>query len=302
VRSLAIIIALAALSCAPPAGAPGRHAAADTTTSAPRAAGSISTIALSGQGTAIALTPDGRRALVTTIRGVLVVDLDAGRVATTIDAGDTPQAIAIDAQGRYAWIADFLSRSVIALDVGANAVAGRIPLAEPRRAVLTPAIALGPDGGRVYVLDTADEDLVVIDTASRRVVRDQYLDLHPGAVAVAPDGRVAYVAGCRLSCIDGDLLVVDAATAAVTRRIHLPSAPYALVLTPDGRRAYVAHGRDASVSIVDLANDTVRSAAVDPHPVAAGRDVGSSLTLSRTSVWRLTDLSKHEPLPVATAR
>jgi len=271
VGRVVILLALAATAC----GRPSARAivpAPTGETSGPSAA--VTSVDLPAQGTGIALTPDGRRALVATVGGVLVVDVDAGRVAEKIDAGDAPCAIAVAPDGRHAWVADLLSRNLTELDLRTDAATARISLGGPRRPVLTPSVAVSGDGARVYAIDGAKENLLVVDAADQRVLHDQFLDIHPGGVAASRDGRLVYVAGCRLSCVDGEVLIVEAASAAVTKRVRLPSAPSGLALSRDGRYAYVPHGREATVSVIDLAGGSIATLAVDPHPVdvAVGRD------------------------------
>ena len=83
---------------------------------------------------------------------------------------------------------------------------------------------------------------------------------------MSPDGKLVYVAGCKLSCIDGSFLVVDAASGNVVSTTALADAPTALALAPDGSRAYLANGRAASVAFVDLSTKAVTTVAVGPDP------------------------------------
>jgi YVTN family beta-propeller protein len=134
---------------------------------------------------------------------------------------------------------------------------------------MAPSVAIAADGRRAYVTNaTSDDDhLLVVDTASNAIVKDQFLPIHPVGVAVSPDGTRVFVVGCKLSCIDGTLLTLDAATATVTSTIALAAAPSGLALAPDGTRAYVANGRDASVAIVTLATGGVAMIPVSPQPL-----------------------------------
>ena len=77
----------------------------------------------------------------------------------------------------------------------------------------------------------------------------------PVAVAVAPDGRFAYVANRDA----GVLTVVDTATDRATGTIPVPGDPQAVAFSPDGRRAYVAvaRGTGGEVGVVDTATGSV---------------------------------------------
>ncbi len=255
VGRVVILLALAATACGRP---PARAIVPAPTgeTSGPSAA--VTSVDLPAQGTGIALTPDGRRALVTTVGGVLVIDADARRVVKKIDAGDAPCAIAVAPDGVHAWVADLLSRNLTELDLGAEATTARIPLGGPRRPVLTPSVAVSADGARVYAIDGAKENLLVVDAADQRVLHDQFLDIHPGGVAASRDGRLVYVAGCRLSCgllyvpsfASASLVVVDPTTRQRVAGVALRNPAHAVAVSDDGR-VYVTHAAK-TLSIIDM--------------------------------------------------
>lgn len=77
----------------------------------------------------------------------------------------------------------------------------------------------------------------------------------PVAVAVAPDGRFAYVADRDASAVT----VFDTVGGVARGSIPLPGRPQAVVFAPDGRRAYVALALDAAgeVAVVDTGTGAV---------------------------------------------
>jgi len=237
---------------------------------APAVSGAVvATIPLSDYGTDVAVGADGARVYVPVRTGkVLAIDAASRRVASTIATDGQPYAIALAADGAHAYVMDLTAQYVFALDTVNDRLVKRIPVGIIERPVMTPAVAVSRDGARAYVTNATvmDDHLLVIDTATNAIGGDHFLGIHPAAVAVSPDGRLVYVAGCKLSCIDGSLLVVDAASARVVSTIPLASAPAALVLAPDGSRAYVPNARAATVAVIDLATTTVTTVPVGPEP------------------------------------
>ncbi len=55
-------------------------------------------------------------------------------------------------------------------------------------------IALSPDGSRLYVVNTTSDSLSIIDTATKKVLKELKVGLEPVSVAVRPDGNRVWVA------------------------------------------------------------------------------------------------------------
>lgn len=248
----------------------GRHASA---TLAARTGAVVERFPVGRSPSAVALSPDGRYAYVTSIDdgGVSVVDTH-----TTIPVGSRPTAIVFSPTRRLFYVAQPDAGTVTAVDTASNTVTGApIPVGgQPGALALTPdekrlyvadsaagtvravdmagptsavgppvqvggapmGLAVVPDGTRVYVADSAGGTLAVIDTATGTMTGAP-VALATGAfdVASARDSRRLYVADAGADAI----LVVDATTLTVTARVALPSTPRWLAVTPDGSRLLV---------------------------------------------------------------
>lgn len=219
--------------------------------------------------TAVAVTPDGRKAYIANFgpvssapaaerQTVTVVDVLSGQPLREITVGLQPVSVAVSPDGASVWVANSGSPadsgSISIIDTDTDAVVGEIT-----EGLRNPAgIAFAPDGTQTYVSNQAAGTLSVIDTAAR--VNVASVDLgpagsYPTGVAVTPDGGRVYVAGNA----SGTVLSVDpAARRLASVPIRLPSwgMPYGVALTPDGSKLYVTASGSDEVSVVDTATDS----------------------------------------------
>jgi YVTN family beta-propeller protein len=157
------------------------------------------------------------------------------------------------------------------------------------------AIAITPDGSKVYVTNRGFNFTQVIDTVTNAVNASVRTGFRAGnAIAVTPDGTKVYVAGGNLGVAvidtatdtlvgspipvlaiglavspdssklyvasqldDTAVSVIDTATNAVTATIPVASNPGALAVTPDGGKVYIVNSDDNTVSVIDTAINTV---------------------------------------------
>ncbi|QQS54653.1 MAG: PASTA domain-containing protein [Candidatus Competibacteraceae bacterium] len=155
-------------------------------------------------------------------------------------------------------------------------------------------VAVHPDGMLVYVANSGDRTVSVIETVFNRVVGVIALDefggapqpLVPRGVAVSPDGNRLYVtdgAGNRLFVID------TTANHSVVDIVPVGKKPYGVAVSPDSKRVYVANTDDNTVSVIEAI--TNRVIAVVPvvsginangqwAPWAFGRFVGPLATVA----------------------
>jgi WD40 repeat protein len=184
-----------------------------------------------GTVTAVAVTPDGRRAVSGSHDTTLKVwDLATGAVLQTLAGhANSVTAVALTPDGRCA-----VSASSTTLKVWDLATKD-VPQTLAGHANSVTAVALTPDDHRAVSAST-DKTLKVWDLATGAVL--QTLEGHAGevkAVAVTPDGRRAISASD-----DTTLKVWDLATGTALQTLGHWYAVTAVALTPDGRRAVSA--------------------------------------------------------------
>jgi len=161
-------------------------------------------------------------------------------------------------------------------------------------------VAVHPNGQFVYVANSGDRTVSVMETVFNRVIGIIALDefggapqpLVPRGVAVSPDGQRLYVtdgAGDRLFVID------TTANHAVTGIVQLrlddqPRVPYGVSVSPDNRRVYVANTASNTVSVVggwnaaaSQVNRVIAEIPVGLGPWAFGQFMGPLATVAAPS-------------------
>ena len=119
---------------------------------------------------------------------------------------------------------------------------------------------------RIYVANSAGNDITVIDPATKAVTGTIKVSDHPHGIVASPDKKRLYVSSEGEDVLD----VVDLATFKVLRRVPLGRRPNNLAITPDGRRVYVCIRGESWVDVVDTARlEVVKSVPVGraPHNV-----------------------------------
>ena len=110
-------------------------------------------------------------------------------------------------------------------------------------------------------------------------------DVRPIDLAIAPDGRTVYLAGCKPICTPGFVELLDTATQRFTREIQVDGNPYRIAVAPNGARAYTANLSGPSVSVIDLASNAVVATVrvpVQPTGLAVSPDSRTVWVASQT--------------------
>jgi YVTN family beta-propeller protein len=127
---------------------------------------------------------------------VSVIDTGTNTVVATVPIGTFPIGVAVAPDGKHAYVTNFLSNNVSVIDTASNTVVAMVPVGPAPSS----GVAITLAGKHVYVANSADFGPVgagsvsVIDTATNTVEATVPLGSYPTGVAVAPDGKYAYVA------------------------------------------------------------------------------------------------------------
>ncbi|HYG95597.1 MAG TPA: beta-propeller fold lactonase family protein [Solirubrobacterales bacterium] len=199
----------------------------------------------------LAITPDGKTLIVGAEGGdnLTIIDTQSNQVVTTIPltfegVSQEASTIAIAPNGKTAYVLSYSLEGILVLDLQTNQIVGSpIPIGpEPW------GVAFSPDGSFAYATTLENDEIVVIDTASRQPVDSIPVGEEPRNVAFAPDGKTAYVVNEE----ENSVSVIDTQSRAVVGDpILVGDSPWGVAVNPTGSRAYVSNRSDDSVSVID---------------------------------------------------
>jgi YVTN family beta-propeller protein len=189
-------------------------------------------IALSDGGFNLLVSPGGNRLYVTTANGILhIIDVGTLQVLETLSVGAAANGLAIDADARRVYVSSISAALVTAINSETNQVVRRYDVAAmPQRIAVNSSgdelyiasetvglevldlasgdretvpgvgdgavgLALSPDEQVIYVTRPPDGELVIVDRATRQVVKRFSYLARPRNVTFAVYGRVAIVTG-----------------------------------------------------------------------------------------------------------
>ena len=133
------------------------------------------------------------------------------------------------------------------------------------------ALPLAASTVRVYVANSAGDNVTIIDPAANKAVGEIKVSNNPHGIVPSPDKSRFYVSSETEDVLD----VVDRASARILRRVPIGKRPNNVAITPDGRRVYVCIREASWVDIVDTASlEKVKSVPVGkaPHNVYCAPD------------------------------
>ena len=164
-----------------------------------------------------------------------IVDVASKAVLEEIPVGISPYAIV--RQGQKAYVTNWGGR-------------------RPREDDLT-----GPTSGSRVVVDAgtgvANSGTVsVIDLATKQVVREIEVDLHPTEMAFSPDGKRLYVANANSDTVSvintRNNELVDTISTRPMADMPFGSAPNALAVSSNGKTLYVANGGNNCIAVINI--------------------------------------------------
>ncbi|NBJ13063.1 YVTN family beta-propeller repeat protein [Microvirga arsenatis] len=237
---------------------------------------------------------------------LVLMDVSDGAPAspTVVTVGGHPAHVVPDAQGRFAYLSDAETNSVVVVDLAARKVAARIPvqnyphglrlspdgsllavanmksgtvsLVDPRNPEKVEHVAVGErpvqvafaPSGRVLVVSLNGEDKVaIVDVASRKVLRKASVGRGPVQVFVTPDAKTALVANQGSAAKpDNRVSVIALETGRSVKNLTVGKGAHSIVIDPDGDTAYVTNTYADTISAVDLDTLSVGKA----YPVGKG--------------------------------
>ena len=158
--------------------------------------------------------------------------------------------VSIAGAAPYAYITNQGDNTVSVIDTANDTVTATIPVGNGPLAV-----AISPDGKKVYVANAYDTATIsVIDTSTNTITSTVPVGgTWPYGVAVSPDGARLYIAKTDSNTVS----VIDTATNTVIASVNINGSPRGVVVSPDGKKLYVTNYDGACISVIDTTTNTV---------------------------------------------
>jgi YVTN family beta-propeller protein len=222
-----------------------------------------------------------------TVVGGVSTAVAADNPNPTVIVGGDPQGVAVDPDGKHAYVASYADNSLRVIDTATQQVVNSIRVGtNPRgvavdpdsrhalvtnfsensvsvvdtvagKVIKTVAVGVNPTAVTIFpkdhyalVTDYYGNTLSVINTATLKLVGTVPVGVHPDGVAIDPKGQLAYVTNSGSNSVS----VIDVHTQKLIRTILVGRAPQKVAIDRDGRHAYVTNFGDNNVSIIDLPN------------------------------------------------
>jgi YVTN family beta-propeller protein len=173
---------------------------------------------------------------------VRIMSSQDGHDIAVLKVGLNPDAAAIDAAQRRAYVMNAKSGSVSVIDLAANKVIKTIPL--------KPGLEFGAiAGGTLFINDEDSNELETVDI--RTLTASQPVAL-PGCEApsgLAYDARTGLLVS---ACDNGKAAIVDAKTRKLKALLPIGEGPDAVMLDEARRVAYVPGGKSGDLTVIAL--------------------------------------------------
>lgn len=198
------------------------------------------------------LSPDGRMLYVSNEEdsALTAFDLTTRKKMFEVKVGGEPEGVKTSADGKLVYVTSEVASLVHVVDVATRKVMKNIPVGKrPRRFLLA--------GGELWVTNELDGTVSVIRTSDHTVqatiaFKPQGMrveDVTPVGMALAPDGRTAYVGLGKANHV----AAVDVASRQVKGYVLAGKRAWGLAVSRDGKRLYVTNGLSDDMTLVDTA-------------------------------------------------
>jgi len=126
------------------------------------------------------------------------------------------------------------------------------------------ALALTPDGKKLYVANLTKDRISIVDAETQEYVDDIILDqgTEPMEATISPDGNYLYVSGMG----NNKLIVIDTQTEQVLTSVDVNHMPMHIAVSSNGTKIYVATMMMSTVDVVEKSgNNWIRTGRIS-HP------------------------------------
>lgn len=197
---------------------------------------------------------------------ISVIDRSLERVTAAITVGDKPMGMALNPAQDTVYVVNSGSRTLSVVEAAHLNVLDVIPLTAgigPIDVVFVPDTDISLHG-KLYILNRLSNDVTVINTITRRVMKIIPVGLSPSAIAVDTQRREVYVANER----SNSLSIINTVGDAVVSTVPVDKRPSGVVIGVD--KIYVLNEGSAMITIVSPSTRTVSGSIALSEPPRRG--------------------------------
>ena len=220
-----------------------------------------------------------------------VLDTATGHVLRTIKVPAGPEGVIVTPDGRRVYVSSEDATELSVIDTATDKVIKTLDLGRSPE-----GMALSRDAKTLLVAIFDIGKLDVIDTATFKIAA-QVSVAKPHGVALAPDGRTAYV-GSQDVPDHNAIVVVDIPGRRVTARLPVDQTPRGLTVSPDGKSMYFTEANSADIQILDTSTNKIATqipVGPIPHQIAFTPDHKYALAVVQaTGQLAIIDAASHQ--------
>lgn len=146
-----------------------------------------------------------------------------------ISVGETPGEMCSSPNGRWLFVGELASKSVVVIDLATNSVTGKMSDPGMKR---PDGCTVSPDSKKLYLMDLWANRVFVFSTETNKLLKEIDVDgVQPRRAIFTPDGKKIIVSLEK----SNKLAVIDALTDKLIGSVKTGVAPRCLASTPDGK-------------------------------------------------------------------
>ena len=212
------------------------------------------------------------------------------QIAYTLPVGKSPRGVAVEPNGRYAYVANFDDNTVSQVNISGRSITDTIDVGDEPSGVAarydeedeTPVVyvtnykdgtvtvigednetteidvddgpvgvAVTPNGNYVYVANSDDDTVSIIDTKTETVIDTLNVGDGPWGVAVGAEGDYVYVT----NSFSDTVTVIQASDNTIYDTIYVGDRPRGVSAPINGTIAYVVSQDDGLINRIDMDDD-----------------------------------------------
>lgn len=236
-------------------------------------------------------------AVSSTNNSVYVIDSNSDQLITKITVGSAPTRAKVSPDNASVYVSNSQSDTISVINMASNAVTATIPLTSGSHPT---AMAFLTDGSALYVVNSAQNSVSVVDTGTQKLTATFPVGNGPVAIAITPDGTLAYVLNK-----DNTVWVIDTLTNTKVTTVSVTN-PTSIVFSKNGSTAYITSAGTTGSLVLLRTKDytTSKTVTVGSNPDFVTRDTYETLiyvankSSNNITVINGSDLSIAGTIPI----